>query len=120
MNKHALSVFFLLISINQVTYCTHPHKEPKTIYVKMSENSHAHKPKPEGKVLYTTVLVGAVISLVLWLPEAEKAINKFGVLGAVATTHIPRVGLDILTIAAMIKALMHEDRVIVIEKNNNR
>jgi hypothetical protein len=58
-----------------------------------------------NRILYYAVLVGATMSLGFWLPSTIETIEQYGVGGAVASTHIPRIGIDILTIVAMIKAL---------------
>lgn len=52
------------------------------------------------KALYGTVMVGAVISALIWLPGTLDTIKKYGVEEAIKSTHIPRVALDGLTFAA--------------------
>ncbi len=52
------------------------------------------------KALYGTVMIGAVISALIWLPGTLDTINKYGVEAAIKSTHIPRVALDGLTVAA--------------------
>lgn len=52
------------------------------------------------KALYGTVMVGAIISALIWLPSTMDTINKQGIEGAIMSTHIPRLALDGLTVTA--------------------
>ncbi|OQA36195.1 MAG: hypothetical protein BWY54_00199 [Candidatus Dependentiae bacterium ADurb.Bin331] len=59
-----------------------------------------HESRFFEKALYGTVMVGAVISALFWLPGTLDTINKYGVEAAIKSTQIPRVALDGLTVAA--------------------
>lgn len=56
-------------------------------------------PSLQKKLSIVTAL-GASGSFLFWLPETIAALKFYGLFGAILTTHIPRVTLDVLTVKA--------------------
>ncbi len=55
--------------------------------------------------LYGAVAAGAAYSFSFWLPSTMAIINRYGAGTAMHTTHIPRLCLDVATIAACVIAI---------------
>ena len=74
-------------------------------------NILANDSKFGANALYGTLLVGSTGSFLFWLPQTLRTIERYGVSGAIATTHIPRTAIDILTIAAAYYGLYQTNKI---------
>lgn len=62
------------------------------------------------KGLYAAAAVGSVVSIRFWLPETLRAIQKWGVLGAIRTTHIPRIALDVAVVGLCVQGFRNASK----------
>jgi len=62
------------------------------------------------KTLYGTVIIGAAASFIFWLPGTMQTVERHGISGAIASTHIPRLAIDVLAIAACVNAWYQADK----------
>lgn len=81
-----------------------------TLHKKELDKSSLFESKSVQNSLYGTVLVGAMLSFVFWLPETSRVIEVYGFGGAILSTHIPRISIDLLTIAACINGLYQTNK----------
>ena len=93
---------FLLMSFLFMGNSVFAESSPKEISTSTQSSSLVKK------ALYVTVGAGAVVSGVMWAQPTYLAIALHGVLGAIYTTHIPRIVLDVATVAACYNAYSDE------------
>jgi len=52
------------------------------------------------KLLNTTGLIGSLASFAYWTPSTVNAVNRWGFIDAIKSTHIPRLCIDAICVAA--------------------
>lgn len=60
--------------------------------------------------LYTVAGVGAAASFMFWLPETMHVIRGYGFSTAIVSTHIPRLCIDVATIALVVYNMRKKEK----------
>jgi hypothetical protein len=67
--------------------------------------NEASNSKMLKKILFSMVSVGSILSLCFWAPSTIYVIKEYGVRTAIHSTHLLRIIIDLLTLAAALIAL---------------
>jgi H+/gluconate symporter-like permease len=69
------------------------------------DNTKSESSKTLPNIVGGATFLGALASFMFWLPGTVGAVQQYGVMGAIGTTHIPRLSIDLLTMATGIYLL---------------
>lgn len=53
------------------------------------------------KVLVFLTVLGACLSILYWMPQTIQVIETYGIGGAIATTHLIRIFIDLITLVTI-------------------